>query len=325
MTNDTSRRTPSASGGSGGNTGRTAIERDAEELRRQVRREGEALGEKLTEGREAVEREARSAAAAARDRAVEYAEQQKSAASESLDTFAQAVRRASDELSQRDQTMAASLVRQAAGSLESLSRSLSSAGFGDLVDSVRDFGRRNPAAFIGGAVLAGMAMGRFARSSGGRRHEAAHDMGGRMAEGAYGGAGAGGERSGRRPSYRSSWMDDAEIAERMSEASSQPAGRSRSSSGGASRSSSLSDSEIGDKMGEAASIRPRSSAPRPGASPAGAFGTTSTSKGTGAGGAASSGLNPGGGLGGTSSAKPPSGGPGSSNPRSTGGSNDRSR
>jgi hypothetical protein len=30
---------------------------------------------------------------------------------------------------------------------------------------VRDFGRRNPAAFIGGAVLVGLALGRFARAS----------------------------------------------------------------------------------------------------------------------------------------------------------------
>jgi len=102
----------------------------------------------------------------ARDRVAGFAETQRDAISGHLDTFAEAIRKASDDLSQHDQTLASQVVRQAAGGLESMSRSIHGVTFGDLLDSVRSFGRRNPAAFIGGAVLAGFAIGRFARSSG---------------------------------------------------------------------------------------------------------------------------------------------------------------
>jgi len=101
----------------------------------------------------------------ARERVEGYTEGGKEVVRQHLDDFASAVRRASDELSEHDQTLASQFVRQAAGGLESLSRSVDNTSFGDLVDSVRRFGRRNPAAFIGGAVLAGLALGRFARAS----------------------------------------------------------------------------------------------------------------------------------------------------------------
>ena len=78
------------------------------------------------------------------------------------------MKRAGEDLSEHDHTMAAQVVRQAANGLESLSRSVSGASFEDVVELVRNFGRSNPAAFIGGAVLAGLALGRFARASGHR-------------------------------------------------------------------------------------------------------------------------------------------------------------
>ena len=56
-------------------------------------------------------------------------------------------------------------MKQAADGLESLSRNLADKDPGDLLNAVRDFGRRNPAAFIGGAVLVGVALGRFVRAS----------------------------------------------------------------------------------------------------------------------------------------------------------------
>ena len=64
-----------------------------------------------------------------------------------------AIRRAGDELAASDQSPASRLVRQAADGLENFSRSLSDKQPEDLLNSVRDFGRRNPMAFIGGAVL----------------------------------------------------------------------------------------------------------------------------------------------------------------------------
>jgi hypothetical protein len=105
----------------------------------------------------------------AKHRASRYVEGGKETVTEHLDAFAEAIKRAGEELNERDQTMAAQLVRQAASGLERLSRSVSGANMTDMIESVRSFGRANPAAFIGGAVLAGLALGRFARAS--SRHD----------------------------------------------------------------------------------------------------------------------------------------------------------
>jgi hypothetical protein len=57
------------------------------------------------------------------------------------------------------------VVKQAADGLENLSRSISEKRPEEMLDAVRDFGRRNPTAFVAGAVLVGLAVGRFIRSS----------------------------------------------------------------------------------------------------------------------------------------------------------------
>jgi len=101
----------------------------------------------------------------AMDRASRLADEGKEAVTSHLDVFAQAIKRASDELNQNDQTVASQIVRQAAGGLESLSRSINGTSLHDMVDSVRSFARNNPAAFFGGAVLTGLALGRFMRAS----------------------------------------------------------------------------------------------------------------------------------------------------------------
>lgn len=109
--------------------------------------------------------EAKSFAHAAQDRVRFEASRGAQAGAKTLGDFANAVRRAGDELEQHDQSPASRLVRQAADGLESLSRNLADKEPGDLLNAVRDFGRQNPAAFIGGAVLVGLALGRLARAS----------------------------------------------------------------------------------------------------------------------------------------------------------------
>jgi hypothetical protein len=101
----------------------------------------------------------------AKESIADYAEVQKSHVSEGLQQFAAAVQRASEELRENDQTMAGQVVREAADGLSQLSKSIGGSTAPELLDSVRRFGRDNPAAFIGGAVLAGLALGRFMRSS----------------------------------------------------------------------------------------------------------------------------------------------------------------
>lgn len=112
-----------------------------------------------------VKAEAASFAGDARERAVEQLEQQKETATRTLSDFAHAIRRAGYELDQADQSTATRLVRHAADGLEGFARSVSDKRPEELLDAVRDFGRRNPTAMIAGSVLAGIAIGRFLKSS----------------------------------------------------------------------------------------------------------------------------------------------------------------
>jgi hypothetical protein len=112
-----------------------------------------------------LKQEAQSFASAAQDRVRAEAQKGTRTATKTLGDFANAVRVAGDRLAETDQSPASRLVRQAADGLESLSRNLADKEPEDLLDAVRDFGRRNPVAFIGGAVLVGLALGRFLRAS----------------------------------------------------------------------------------------------------------------------------------------------------------------
>jgi hypothetical protein len=115
---------------------------------------------------QAVKQEAATFAAEAKDKAAEQIEQHKETATRTLGDFADAIRKAGEELSGKDQSMASRLVQQAADGLEGFSRSVSDKRPEELLDAVRDFGRRNPTAFVAGSVLVGLALGRFLRSSG---------------------------------------------------------------------------------------------------------------------------------------------------------------
>jgi len=112
-----------------------------------------------------VARDAMAIASDAQGKAAKALEDQKRAVGGAIEDFASAIRKAGEELSESDQTMAARLVRQAADGLEHLSHSLADRRPHEILDAGRDFGRRNPVAFAAGAVLLGVALGRLARSS----------------------------------------------------------------------------------------------------------------------------------------------------------------
>jgi hypothetical protein len=119
----------------------------------------------LGQAGQAIRNEAHSFTDMAQDRARTEAQKQTEAATRTLGDFANAVRKAADELGATDQGPAARLVRQAADGLEGVSRNLAGKSPEQLLDDVRAFGRKNPAAFIGGAVPVGVALGRFVRAS----------------------------------------------------------------------------------------------------------------------------------------------------------------
>lgn len=113
----------------------------------------------------ALKTEAKTFASVAQDRVRAEAQKGTDKATRTLGDFANAIRKAGDELGAADQSPASRLVQQAADGLETFSRSLEGKDPGALLNDVRDFGRRHPMAFIGGAVLAGLALGRFVRAS----------------------------------------------------------------------------------------------------------------------------------------------------------------
>ena len=161
---------------------------------------------------EAVREEARKVAGTFRDEASNLASSLKekveaqakdgiTVAATSLEDFTAAIRKASDELGARGQSMVASMVRQAASGLEDASSSIKGKSLGDITHSLAGFARQQPAAFLIGAVLAGVAIGRFAKASGDHSDAERH----RGARPGSGVPNAAGERAGstdpRDPAY----------------------------------------------------------------------------------------------------------------------------
>lgn len=121
--------------------------------------------EQVGQARERVKDEAVSFAQSAREKAAVAVEERQHKVTGAIGDFANAIRRAGDDLNQNNQGMTAQLLTRGADSLEGLSRTIDGKTPGEMLNAVRDFGRRHPVAFIGGAVLVGLAVGRFVRSS----------------------------------------------------------------------------------------------------------------------------------------------------------------
>lgn len=147
-----------------GGSGRWANDREA--ASRGVEREAQSARTEASHAAGTIRDEASKLVSGARQKAEEQVEHGKSAAASSLEDFTAAIRKASDELGERDQSMAANLVREAASGLEQASEALKGQSLQELTRSVAGFARRQPAAFLIGAALAGVALGRFARASG---------------------------------------------------------------------------------------------------------------------------------------------------------------
>lgn len=148
------------------NTGAsTRLDEDRKAVGDAARHEAHAARAELGKAGETVREEAAGLASNVKHKAFETAEEGKSAAASSLADFTAAIRKASDELGERDQSMAAGLARQAASGLEQAADALNGRSVQDITRSVADFARRQPTAFLLGAALAGVALGRFVRAS----------------------------------------------------------------------------------------------------------------------------------------------------------------
>jgi len=98
------------------------------------------------------------------NKAKHVAEQEKRTGAGQIDDMAKAVHGAADEL-QDQMPKAAEFVHTAASRLEEGANALRERSIKDLTNALTDFGRKEPLALLGGAVVAGFAISRFLKSS----------------------------------------------------------------------------------------------------------------------------------------------------------------
>jgi hypothetical protein len=111
----------------------------------------------------AVVREAQGLGDRALGTARELGEQQKAAGAERVEHVAEALRSSAEELGASEQQLA-EWVGTAAGQLEGLARTLREKDLSALMTEMEDFGRRQPAVFMGAAVALGFGIARFAKA-----------------------------------------------------------------------------------------------------------------------------------------------------------------
>jgi ABC-type transporter Mla subunit MlaD len=122
-----------------------------------------------------VVEEAQSAASAlaakAQDAARGVVDQHKAAVAEQVDEVAQALDSVAEGV-ERVLPQAAPYVREAVSSVHGASETLRESSIDDLIAVVADFGRRQPAAFLGACTFGGFLLARFLKSSADRRRDA---------------------------------------------------------------------------------------------------------------------------------------------------------
>jgi hypothetical protein len=141
----------------------------SEDLAARAKREASAAADLVGDAQSAVTDTASSMSSSMMKQAAARGEKLQHDTADGLKAFADAVRDASDKLADRQPGMVTDLIRQAASGLESFSNTLHQKSASEMLDQVRDFGRRHPSAFIAGTVLAGFAIGRFVSTSGSQR------------------------------------------------------------------------------------------------------------------------------------------------------------
>ncbi len=193
----TGTHTPGPTGTSTTNTGRSGVDtaRDtARDLGRDASHEASRLANQAREGaREGMER-ARSEASRQANRGIERSADEVSRTSHALETAASEFESGS---------LQHQLFHRAADGLSELSETLRGRSIDQIAGDLASFGRRNPAAFLGGAALVGFAVARFARAS---RSHGGDNYGYAGAQGSYGG-GAGMMGAADPDSAHAGWHD----------------------------------------------------------------------------------------------------------------------
>jgi hypothetical protein len=126
--------------------------------------ESASLDDGARQARDEVMREGSKLANRVKEKASSFAEQRKRSGTDKLERIAGAVQRAADDL-EKDSPETARYVRSAAETVRDFSTSLRDRRVEDIAADARDFARRQPWLVFGGAVLAGLVITRFLKSS----------------------------------------------------------------------------------------------------------------------------------------------------------------
>jgi F0F1-type ATP synthase membrane subunit b/b' len=121
--------------------------------------------EALHDARDEVTQKVGEYTSEAKEALFKHAEGTQRDISSNLLAFGGALRAASEHLANSDQRTASKFVLDAAGGMERLSSSLKDKPFEEVLEEIRTFGRDNSGALIAGSVLAGLALGRFVKST----------------------------------------------------------------------------------------------------------------------------------------------------------------
>jgi hypothetical protein len=138
---------------------------DFSEMKSGVMESGEKIGATIGAAKHDLSDKARDIASEGKEALTDKAEAVQRNLSSAIAAFSEAVRVASEHLSNSDQKGVARYALEAAGGLERMSVSLKDKPFEDVLTEIRHFGARNPGVLVGGSVIAGLALGRFIKSS----------------------------------------------------------------------------------------------------------------------------------------------------------------
>jgi len=160
---------PPASGGSINNdptvqSAKQDLRAAAAEARAAASQAAGTVKQEAAAAAETIKQEGQGLLNAVQERAEGAVEEGKRMGVEQVDGIARAIHRAASELEGTSPQLA-SIVHDAAGTIDGIARGLRESGPSDMVQGVTDFARRNPLAFFGASVLAGFAIARFARAS----------------------------------------------------------------------------------------------------------------------------------------------------------------
>ena len=146
------------------------VKQDAADVAATARRDIKEVGEEVQHQAEAIGHEAQVQVDAAIKGAKGFAGDQKNLLAGQIDGVASGLEKAASDLEGQGEA-AAPYLRMAADRAHQLTGALRDNDVDDLVAKAQDFGRKQPAAFLGAAALLGFAASRFVTASASRRAE----------------------------------------------------------------------------------------------------------------------------------------------------------